>query len=86
MHALSLGTFGDHRLEKVGCALAASMQHNRTMRLHRLAGGRRQARQFGNFLANRLVSTGEMLTHTGRQTGNRVAERHILAIQACPRA
>jgi hypothetical protein len=81
MQAHSLGRFGDARLERVGSALAASMQRNRTMCLHRLAKDRRQARQFGAFLANRWVGTAEMVIHAGRQAGRRVAGRHILTIQ-----
>jgi len=77
----SLGGFGDARLERIGTALVASMQHNRTMCLHRLAKDRRQTRQFGAFLANRWVSTAEMVIYAGRQTGQRVAGRHILSIQ-----
>ncbi len=81
MQAFSLGSFGDARREQVGSALVASMQHNRTMCLHRLAKDRSQARQFGAFLANPWVSTAEMVTYAGLQTGRRVAGRHILTIQ-----
>jgi len=81
MQAFSLGNFGDARLERVGSALVASMQHNRTMCLHRLAKNRREARQFGTFLANPGVSTAEMVIYAGQQTGRRVAGRHILTIQ-----
>jgi hypothetical protein len=81
MQACSLGGFGDARLERVGSALVASMQHNRTMCLHRLAKDRRQTRQFGAFLANRWVSTAEMVIYAGQQTARRVAGRHILSIQ-----
>jgi len=81
MQALSLGSFGDARLKRIGSALVASMQHNRTMCLHRLAKDRQQARRFGTFLANPRVSTGEMVIYAGQQTGRRVAGRHILSIQ-----
>jgi Transposase DDE domain len=77
----SLGRFGDVRLERVGAALVASMQHNRTMCLHRLAKDRREARQFGEFLANYRVSVLEMRISAGQHTGRRVAGRHVLAIQ-----
>ena len=77
----SLGRFGDARLERVGTALASSMQRNRTMCLHRLAKDRREARQFGAFLANYRVSVQEMRIAAGRQTGRRAAGRHVLAIQ-----
>jgi len=81
MQGESLGRFGDARLERVGATLVASMQHNRTMCLHRLAKDRRQARQFGEFLANYRVSVEEMRIRAGQQTGGRVAGRHVLAIQ-----
>jgi hypothetical protein len=81
MQAYSLGRFGDGRLERVGSALVASMQHNRTICLHRLAKDRRQTRQFGTFLANRRVSTNEMVIYAGQQTARRVGGRHILTIQ-----
>jgi hypothetical protein len=77
----SLGRFGDTRLERVGTALVTAMQHNRTMCLHRLAKDRREARQFGAFLANDRVSVQEMRVSAGRQTGRRAAGRHVLAIQ-----
>jgi hypothetical protein len=77
----SLGRFGDARLERVGSALVASMQHNRTMCLNRLAKDRREARQFGEFLANYRVSVEEMRVAAGQQTGRRAAGRHVLAIQ-----
>jgi hypothetical protein len=76
----NLGRFGDERLERVGTALVASMQHNRTVCLHRLAKDRQEARSFGDFLANYRVSVQEMRVTVGRQTGRRVAGRHVLAI------
>jgi hypothetical protein len=51
MLEMTLGRFGDKRLECVGGALLAAMQRKRTLCLHRLAKDRKQARQFSQFLA-----------------------------------
>jgi hypothetical protein len=75
-----LGRFGDKRLACVGGALLAAMQRKRTLCVHRLAKDRNQAIQFGRFLANRAVTTHEMLVTTGRLTSQRAAGRHVLAI------
>jgi Transposase DDE domain len=81
MIGADLGRFGDKRLACVGGALLDAMQCQRTMCVHRLAKDRNQAIQFGRFLANPAVTAQEMLTTAGRQTGQRVAGRHVLAIQ-----
>jgi hypothetical protein len=81
MIAAGLGGFGDKRLACVGGALLDAMQRQRTLCVHRLAKDRNQAIQFGRFLANPAVTTQEMLTTAGRQTGQRAAGRHVLAIQ-----
>lgn len=78
---MSLGAFGDARREQAGAALFDAVQKQRTLCLHRLGKDRRQTRQFAEFLANRAVSTQEMVIHAGRQTGQRVAGRHILCIE-----
>lgn len=77
----TLGRFGDKRLECVGGALLAAMQRKRTMCVHRLAKDRKQALQFGYFLASPRVSATEMLATAGRHTAARVQGRHVLAIQ-----
>jgi hypothetical protein len=74
------GRFGDKRLACVGGALLASMRRKRTLRVHRLAENRNQALQFGSFLANPAVTAHEMLATTGRQTNQRAAGRHVLAV------
>jgi hypothetical protein len=76
-----LGRFGDARLEGVGGALLAAMQRRRTLCVHRLAETRNQALQFNRFLANRAVTTDEMLATAGRQTATRAAGRHVLAVE-----
>jgi Transposase DDE domain len=81
MIGADLGRFGDKRLGCVGAALLDAMERRRTLCVHRLAKDRNQAIQFGRFLANPAVTLQEMLTTAGRQTGQRVAGRHVLAIQ-----
>src|ERR1700677_4456659 len=81
MIGADLGRFGDKRLACVGGALLDAMQRHRTLCLHRLAKDRNQAIQFGRFLANPAVTAQEMLATAGRQTGQRVVGRHVLAIQ-----
>jgi hypothetical protein len=49
--------------------------------IHALADDRNQELAFGRFLDHSSVSYGEMLTTTGRFTGQRAAGRHVLAIQ-----
>jgi len=81
MHQDDLGGFGDARRRSVGAKLLAAMQQRRTMCLSALAEDRKQTRQFGEFLDNPAVSADEMLVYAGRRTGERVAGRHVLAIQ-----
>ena len=81
MIGADLGRFGDKRLACVGRALLDAMQRQRTLCVHRLAKDRNQAIQFGRFLANPAVTAQEMLATAGRQTGQRVVGRHVLAIQ-----
>jgi hypothetical protein len=75
-----LGRFGDKRLACVGGLLLAAMQRKRTFCLHRLGQSRNQTLRFGQFLANPAVSSGEMLATAARQTNQRAAGRHVLAI------
>jgi Transposase DDE domain len=81
MIGTGLGRFGNKRLACVGGKLLDAMQRQRTLCVHRLAKGRNQTIQFGRFLANPAVTTHEMLATAGRLTGQRVAGRHVLAIQ-----
>ena len=81
MSDVELGGFGDARLRRTGARLLSAMQQSPTMCLHALAETRNEAVQFGRFLDNAAVSAEEMLVHAGRQTGSRVAGRHVLAIQ-----
>jgi hypothetical protein len=80
MSEVSLGGFGDKRLECVGGALLAAMQSKRTLCVHRLAKDRNQTIQFGRFLAHPAVTAREMLAHAGCLTGQRATGRHVLAI------
>lgn len=76
-----LGGFGDVRLRRAGARLLEAMQHAPSMCLHALAENRTEAKRFERFLANGAVSADEMLVHAGQLTSQRVAGRHVLAIQ-----
>ena len=76
-----LGGFGDARLRRVGAKLLDAMCQKPTTCIHALADDRNQELAFGRFLDHSSVSYGEMLTTTGRFTGQRAAGRHVLAIQ-----
>jgi hypothetical protein len=76
-----LGGFGDARLRRVGARLLEAMVEQPTTCVHALAEDRNEALAFGRFLDHSSVSHEEMLTTTGRFTGQRAAGRHVLAIQ-----
>ena len=80
MDETALGWFGDIRRADLGAVLLDAVQNKQTLCIHRLAEGRNQTIQFSNFLANRAVSTQEMLVTAGRQTNQRATGRHALAI------
>jgi hypothetical protein len=76
-----LGGFGDARLRRLGARLLEAMSEQPTTCVHALAEDRNEALAFGRFLDHSSVSHGEMLTATGKFTGQRAAGRHVLAIQ-----
>ena len=76
-----LGGFGDARLRRVGARLLTAMRAQPTLCVHALAEDRNEALAFGRFLDHDAVSSDEMLVTAGRLTGQRVAGRHVLAIQ-----
>src|ERR1700712_5713644 len=76
-----LGGFGDARLRRVGAKLLDAMCQKPTTCIHALADDRKQELAFGRFLDHSSVSYGEMLTTSGRFTGQRAVGRHVLAIQ-----
>jgi hypothetical protein len=76
-----LGGFGDARLRRVEARTLGAMERAPTMCLPALAENRNEAKRFERFLANGAVSADEILVHAGQITGQRVAGRHVLAIQ-----
>lgn len=76
-----LGGFGDARLRRIGARLLEAMAEQPTTCVHALAEDRNEALAFGRFLDHSSVSHAEMLTATGKLTGQRAAGRHVLAIQ-----
>jgi hypothetical protein len=77
----NLGGLGDARLRRVGVTLLDVMRQKPTTRIHALADDRNQELAFGRFLYHSWVSYAEMLTTTGRFTGQRAVGGHVLAIQ-----
>ena len=58
-----------------------ALQVQPTVCVRALTRDRAQAMQFGHFLANHVVSAGEMLVHAGQLTAERALGRHVLAVQ-----
>jgi len=81
MSEAEFGSFGNVKLARTAATLLKAMQETPTMCLHALARDRNETAQFGRFLDNPAVSADEMLVHAGRLTGQRVAGRHVLAVQ-----
>jgi hypothetical protein len=69
------------RLRRRGARLLEAMSEQPTTYVRALAEDRNEALAFGRFLDHSSVSHGEMLTATGKFTGQRAAGRHVLAIQ-----
>ncbi len=80
MAQLQLGRFGNRHLATTGDGLAATMQKQRTMRLHALASDRNETRRFNDFLDNEAVTRHEMLVYAGQLTARRAVGRHVLVI------
>lgn len=80
---LSLGRFGDRRLEKCGNFLLSQLvaSGGRKARVRRLGGNRAGEIRLTRFLRNEAVTTTEMLAEAGARTAERCANRYVLAIQ-----
>jgi hypothetical protein len=79
---VSLGMFGDRRLDKRGRLLLGRMVERTSICLRRLAGGGRSAIVgFGRFLANDRVTADALIEGWAAPTAISCAGRHVLAIQ-----
>ena len=80
---VTLGRFGDRRLEKAGaflhdCLVAGGGQG---IRVRRLGGDRAGEIRLTRFLRNEAVTVEAMCQESARRTAERCAGRHVLAIQ-----
>ena len=75
-----LGRFGDRR-RKRGANLHAALVARPGPCIRRLGGKRAAEMQFRRLLHNRSVTAAEMSQHAGQRTGERVAGRHVVAVQ-----
>lgn len=81
MMAAFEGCFGDKRLAKRARALAERISAGETSVVRQLADGRAETMAFGRFLHNDAVTTAEIFTACGAETGKRAAGKRVLAIQ-----
>jgi hypothetical protein len=79
---MSLGRFGDRRLDKGGATLLERMVQEGHACLRRLAAGAREVEvQFNRFLANPRVTVAKLIAGWSEETAPAAAGRHVLAIQ-----
>jgi hypothetical protein len=79
---MSLGHFGDVRLDRSGAELFAAMMAHSTVCINRMAEGERDdVLQYGRFLGNARVKVAQIIASWADETRTAVAGRHALAIQ-----
>src|SRR5882724_7651984 len=66
---------------KRGASLHAALVARPGPCIRRLGGKRAAEMQFRRLLHNRAVTAAEMSLHAGQRTGERVAGRHVVAVQ-----
>lgn len=81
MDGVSIGVFGDKRLEKSGSLLLSRILEQRTVSLRKLARNRATEVRFGRFLSNENVTVNEIKEHNISKTGTLVSDRHVLCLQ-----
>jgi len=78
---VSLGNFGDERIEKAGAILFQRIIEKCCVCLRKLGGNRSTEVRFGRFLANPKVTVNELIEESGKKTGELASDYHVLAIQ-----
>jgi len=79
---MSLGHFGDVRLDRAGAELFDAMMAHATVCINRMAEGERDdVLQYGRFLGNARVKLAQIVAGWAEETRTAVAGRHALAIQ-----
>jgi hypothetical protein len=82
---MSLGTFGDLRLDKGGGAILEQMVARKTVCFRRLGGNRAGEERAGRFFASKKVTAPKIVEGWSDRTGAACAGRHVLAIDSLPR-
>lgn len=81
MDCVTLGNFGDKRLERVGNLLYSRMVEKSCVSLRKLAMNRATEVRFGRFLSNENVTVDEIKAQKIAKTGQLACGRHVLGIQ-----
>lgn len=81
MECVTLGKFGDKRLEKVGNLLYGCILEKNCVSLRKIAKNRAMEVRFGRFLSNEQVTVNELKKQRISQTSRLASGRHVLGIQ-----
>lgn len=81
MECVSLGKFGDKRLERVGNLLYGCILSKNSVSLRKIAKDRAMEVRFGRFLSNEQVTVQELTHQRVSQTSRLESGRHVLGIQ-----
>lgn len=81
MECVSLGKFGDKRLEKVGNLLHSCILEKNCVSLRKIAKDRAMEVRFGRFLSNEQVTVKELKEQKISQASRLSSGRHVLGIQ-----
>ena len=80
MESVTLGKFGDRRLEKAGNLLYDSMLEKNGVSLRKISKDRAMEVRFGRFLSNEKVTVKELKEQSISQTSRLASGRHVLGI------
>jgi hypothetical protein len=78
---MTIGYFGDARLEKNGALVAERVSQRQTVCVRKLADDRSEQVKFRRFLSNEAVTVEEMVAYRAMLVAATAPGRHVLAIQ-----
>lgn len=81
MECVTLGKFGDKRLEKVENLLYGRILEKNCVSLRKIAKDRAMEVRIGRFLSNEPVTVNELIEERIKHTSRLASNRHILGIQ-----
>lgn len=81
MVEMTIGYFGDARLEKNGALIAQRVSERQAVCVRKLADDRSEQVKFRRFLSNEAVTVEEMVAHRAMLVAAAATGRHVLAIQ-----